>query len=244
MRLNRYLALCGLASRRGAEELITAGRVTVNGKPVTDLATTVEEGRDRVRVDGVPVYPPRQKVYVLLNKPKGVITTAKDEKGRRSVLDLVKLKERVFPVGRLDRNSEGLLLLTNDGELAHRLMHPRFKVQKTYRVQLEQPFDPNDFIALTQGVELEDGRTQPCSARYYGPSPSQIEIRIREGRYHQVRRMFEQLGYSVRSLKRVQYGPLVLEDLPRGRWRMLKQQEVDALFKAVGLHRKGKPNDA
>mgnify|MGYP005838570425 CR=1 FL=1 len=235
IRLNRYLALCGLASRRGAEALIQAGRVSINGKRVTELATAIVDGRDKVMVDGKMVEPRRKKVYVLLNKPKGFITTVKDELDRRSVMELVQLKERVFPVGRLDRNSEGLLLLTNDGELAHRLMHPRFKVAKTYRVRLTHPFDVNHFKALTGGVELEDGVTQPCSARFYGNSPDQVEIRLHEGRNHQVRRMFEALGYEVQALKRVQYGPLSLQGVARGRWRMLSGGEVRQLREAVGL---------
>ncbi len=235
MRLNRYLALCGLASRRKAEEFIAAGRVTVNGRCVTDFAVNIEEGRDRVMVDGRKVEPSSKKVYVLLNKPKGYITTVNDELGRRSVMELVKVKERIFPVGRLDRNSEGLLLLTNDGELAHRLMHPSYKVAKVYRVRLSQPFRPADFPVLTGGMELEDGPTQPCKARFYCEFADQVEIRLKEGRTHQVRRMFEHLGYEVLALKRVQYGPLTLKGTARGHWRMLTPQEVRQLRQAVGL---------
>lgn len=240
IRLNRYLASCGLASRRGAEEMILAGRVALNGKRVTELGTTIVEGRDTVLVDGKRVEPDINKVYVLLNKPKGYITTAKDELGRRDVMELVQLKERIFPIGRLDRNSEGLLLLTNDGDIAHRLMHPSFKVTKTYRVRLEQPFKENDFKVLTSGVMLEDGITQPCRARYSGDSADQIEIQLREGRNHQVRRMLEVLGYEVKALKRVQYGPLTLKGVERGQWRMLSRTEVHQLREAVDLVDTGK----
>ena len=240
IRLNRYLASCGLASRRSAEEMILAGRVTLNGKRVTELGTSVVEGRDTVLVDGKKVEPDINKVYVLLNKPKGYITTAKDELGRRDVMELVQIRERIYPVGRLDRNSEGLLLLTNDGDMAHRLMHPSFKVAKTYRVRLEQPFKEKDFEPLTSGVELDDGITQPCRARYYGDSSDQIEVQLREGRNHQVRRMLEVLGYEVKALKRVQYGPLTLRGVERGQWRMLSRTEVHQLREAVDLVDTGK----
>ncbi|RPH99311.1 MAG: rRNA pseudouridine synthase [Calditrichaeota bacterium] len=235
MRLNRYLATCGIASRRSAEAMIVGGRVLINGKKITDLATTVSPERDVVLVDGKKVEPIRKMVYVLLYKPKGYITTANDELGRKNVLELVKLKERIFPIGRLDRNSEGLLLLTNDGDMAFRLMHPRFKVDKTYRVRLETPFREQDFEAFSNGIELEDGITSPCKAGYLSDSPNLIEIRLHEGRNHQVRRMLNALGYEVAALKRVQYGPLTLKGLARSEWRMLTQFEVMQLRKAVGL---------
>ncbi len=240
MRINRYLALCGLASRRASEEIIKAGRVTVNGKPVVELGTVIDESTDLVRVDGNVVRPARKEVFVLLNKPKGYVTTSNDERGRKTVFDLVKFRERLFAVGRLDVNSEGLLLLTNNGEVAHRLMHPRFKVSKTYRVKLDREFDPKDFAPLTNGLKLEDGWTKPCEAGFYAESAQQVELRLREGKKHQVRRMFEALGYQVKSLKRTQFGHLNIKDLERGKWRLLNRQEINQLKSMVGLEEDSK----
>ena len=235
MRLNKFLAWCGIASRRKADELIAEGHVKLNGKRITEMGTTVDESSDVVTVDGKRIEPIRNKVYILMNKPKGVITTAKDELGRKNVLDLIDIRERVFPVGRLDRNSEGLLLLTNDGEMANRLPHPRYKVTKTYRARLDRPVDPDDLEPLASGIELEDGKTAPARAHFYADSPDRIELQIREGRKHQVRRMFEALGYEVKALKRTRFGPLNLKGVERGRWRLLSRTEVWQLRKAVGL---------
>ncbi len=234
-RLNKYLATCGVASRRGADEMISQGRVKLNGKRVTELGVSVDEHNDVVTVDGKRVAPIRNKVYILMNKPKGVITTAKDELGRKNVLDLIDIRERVFPVGRLDRNSEGLLLLTNDGEMANRLMHPRYKVNKTYRARLDRPLEPDDMEPLSSGIELEDGKTAPAHIRFYADAADRVELQIREGRKRQVRRMFEALGYEVKALKRTQFGPLKLKGVERGRWRLLSRTEVWQLRKAVGL---------
>ena len=233
MRLNKYLATCGVASRRGADALIEQGRVQINGTRVTQLGVSVNERNDQVTVDGKPVSPILNKVYIMMNKPKGIITTAKDEHGRKHVMDMIHIRERVFPVGRLDRNSEGLLFLTNDGEMANRLLHPRYKVSKTYRVKLDRPFDSDDMDSLVSGIQLEDGVTAPCRARMY--SPERVELQIREGRKHQVRRMFQALGYEVKALKRTQFGPLTLKHLDRGKWRLLSRTEVWQLRKAVDL---------
>lgn len=235
MRINRYLATCGVASRRAAEALVTAGRVTVNGVVITDLATRIDETRDRVELDGKAMQSAPETLYLVLNKPKGYVTTASDDLGRKTVLDLVDLAERVFPVGRLDYNSTGLLLLTNDGELAYRLTHPRYKVPKLYRAILDRDFRPDDFPALTRGVDLEDGATQPCQARHYAPERDHVEIELREGRQQQVRRMFATLGYRVKALNRIRFGPLLLGGLPRGRWRFLDPAEIMALRQAAGL---------
>jgi len=235
MRINRYLAACGLGSRRAVENLIRERRIAVNGEIIDSLATRIDEELDRVTLDGNHLAPAADSVYVLLNKPKGYITTASDEKGRRTVLELVPLPQRIFPVGRLDYNTTGLLLLTNDGELAHRLTHPRFKVPKLYHAVLESPFDPQHFEPLTTGVTLEDGITQPCSARFYGDSRQEVEIELREGRQQQVRRMFAALGYRVKNLGRVRFGPIKLSGLPRGEWRYLEDEEVRSLRAAVGL---------
>jgi pseudouridine synthase len=233
IRINRYLARHGIASRRNAEGLIRDGRVELNGKRVVDLATRVDPTRDTVRVDGRVLKQPERKRYVILNKPRGVITTVRDERDRKTVLDLVPFKQRLFPVGRLDAKSEGLLLLTNDGTLTHKLMHPSFKVNKIYRVRLDREFHPDHFEPLTTGLELDDGMTAPCKARYYTGELSRVEISLHEGRNRQVRRMFEALGYTVESLKRVRYGPLMLGDLPRGKWRLLTPKEVRLLKLAV-----------
>ena len=235
MRINKYLAACGVASRRAAEQLILDGRVRINGKVVTDLATQVNADRDEVRLDGKEIKPDARSRYIMLNKPKGVVVTAKDEKGRKTVTDLVRSRERIFPVGRLDIDTEGLLILTNDGDLAYRLMHPRYQISKTYRVRLASPFHVADFEPLTKGIELEEGLTLPSQAYYYTDDPSRVELRVTEGRYHLVRRMFEALGYEIKSLKRIQIGPLSLGTLARGHWRPLNAMEVDYLKQAVGL---------
>lgn len=238
MRLNRFLASCGIASRRAAEVYIKAGRVTIDGTVVKELGTTVDISGQQVCVDGKSMMPVRQKIYVLLNKPKGYVTTAKDEKGRRTIFDLVGVKERLFPVGRLDSDSEGLLLLTNDGDLAHRMMHPRYKLIKTYRVKLDRDFNKNDFTRLTQGVELDDGVTAPCQANFFVDAANRIEIKLFEGKKRQIRRMFEALAYDVKALKRVQMGPLLLTGTLRGEWRYLTKGEIKQLYMATGLLRK------
>jgi len=236
MRINKYLASCGVASRRASEKYILDGRVTVNGKTVTDLATQIDEQQDVVQVDDKTVHPARKTMYVLLHKPKDVITTVHDERGRRTVMDLVDVKESLFPVGRLDRDTEGLLLLTNDGEMANRLMHPSYKIMKTYRVRLNKKFHPDDFDRLESGIELEDGKTAPCRARYYTDEPNRVELQMHEGRKRQIRRMFEALGYRIRHLKRVQYGPIFLKGVERGEWRFLKAGEIKQLRKATKLN--------
>jgi 23S rRNA pseudouridine2605 synthase len=224
MRLNAYLARSGIASRRGADELIKAGRVQVNGAP-GQLNTFVRRG-DRVEVDGEAVEP-QQLAYVLLNKPPGTLTTARDPRGRPTVLDLVDLPERVVPVGRLDADTTGALLLTNDGPLAHRLAHPRYSVGKVYEAEVEGRPTPDALRRLEEGVELEDGRTAPARARLLGPST--IELVLHEGRKHQVRRMCEAVGHPVRRLHRSAYAGLTVEGLEPGRWRELEPSEVTRL---------------
>jgi len=224
MRLNAFLARAGVASRRGADELIKSGRVQVNGRG-GELNTFVETG-DRVEVDGRPVSAQRL-AYVLLHKPAGVVTTARDPRGRPTVVDLVRDWPRVVPVGRLDLDTTGALLLTNDGPLAHRLAHPRYGVVKVYEVQLESDPDNRALRALAGGVELEDGRTAPADVRRVGPA--QIELALHEGRRHQVKRMCAAVGHPVRRLHRSRYAGLGLEGLAPGRWRELREAEVAAL---------------
>ena len=224
MRLNAYLARAGVASRRGADELIKEGRVTVNGEP--GQLNTFVESHDRVEVDGEPVAL-QQLRYVLLHKPAGTVTTARDPQGRPTVVQLVDVPERVVPVGRLDADTTGALLLTNDGPLAHRLAHPRYGVEKVYEVEVEGR--PSDAVlrALAEGVELEDGVTAPATVRCL--APSRIELTLHEGRNRQVRRMCEAVGYPVRRLHRSRYAGLDLKGLGPGDWRELTGAEVDAL---------------
>ncbi len=224
VRLNRYLASAGVAARRSADELIRAGRVTVNGA-VAELGTAVEEG-DRVEVDGRPVAV-EALVHLMLHKPAGVVTTASDTHGRQTVLDLVHAPERVFPVGRLDRDTTGLLLLTNDGGLAHRLMHPRHGVPKTYRVTVKGTPSDEALARLAGGVELDDGPTAPAEVRRIGPG--ELELTIHEGRNRQVRRMCDAVGHPVRTLHRSAYAGLELGGLALGRWRPLTEAEVETL---------------
>jgi 23S rRNA pseudouridine2605 synthase len=224
VRLNAYLARAGVASRRKADELIKAGRVTVNGEP--GRLNTFVGGSDRVEVDGKLVAAQRLR-YVLLHKPAGTVTTARDPQGRRTVVDLVRLPERVVPVGRLDADTTGALLLTNDGPLAHRLAHPRYGVEKVYDVEVEGEPDDAALRALAEGVELEDGLTAPARARRLGPS--RIELTLHEGRKHQVKRMCETVGHPVRRLHRSRYAGLGVEGLEPGRWRELEPSELAAL---------------
>ncbi|CUS82013.1 pseudouridine synthase [Candidatus Kryptobacter tengchongensis] len=236
IRLNKYLAMCGIASRRKADELIQQGRVAVNGEVITQLGIKIDPRKDKVTVDGKPVKPEEKLVYIVLNKPKDCITTVKDEKGRRTVLDLVKVKQRIFPVGRLDRNTTGVLLLTNDGELAYRLMHPKYKIEKAYKVEIDKPIKPEDIEKLKRGIMLDGRKTEACDI-YILPDSDRKElgITIHEGRYRQIRRMFERLGYKVRKLHRVSFGGITVSGMKRGEWRYLTEKEIRKLKKLVGL---------
>ena len=224
MRLNAYLARAGVASRRGAEELIRAGRVRVNGE-VAGLATFVER-TDRVELDGRPLGL-EPLAYVLRHKPAGVVTTASDPHGRRTVVDLLDLQQRVVPVGRLDADTTGALLLTNDGPLAHRLMHPRYEVDKVYEVEVEGDPDDEALRRLAEGIELDDGPTAPAGVRRVGAS--RLELTLHEGRKHQVKRMCEAVGHPVRRLHRSRYAGLTVAGLDPGEWRELTREEVAAL---------------
>jgi 23S rRNA pseudouridine2605 synthase len=224
MRLNAYLARAGVASRRGADELIKAGRVRVNGEP--GRLNTFVEGGDVVEVDGAAVSPQRL-TYVLLHKPSGVVTTVRDPHGRPTVVDLVRARERVVPVGRLDADTTGALLLTNDGPLAHRLAHPRYGVEKVYEVEVDGDPDEEALRRLREGVELEEGGTAPARADRLGHG--RIELTLHEGRKHQVKRMCETVGHPVRRLHRSRYAGLTLERLAPGEWRELTEREVELL---------------
>ena len=224
VRLNRFLASAGLGSRRGVDQLIRERRVTVNGA-VAELGATVDEADD-VRVDGRRVSAEHHET-VLLNKPAGVVTTVRDPQGRRTVIDLVESAVRLFPVGRLDRDTTGALLLTNDGDLAHHLMHPRHGVEKTYVVDVDGDPGEDALEALRRGVQLDDGLTAPAQVRRL--APGRIELRIHEGRNRQVRRMCEAVGHPVRHLHRSCYAGLTVDDLAAGNWRRLTGDELSAL---------------
>jgi len=233
VRLNAYLARAGMASRRGADELIKAGRVTVNGEQ--GQLNTFVEPHDRVAVDGAPVAAQELR-YMLLHKPAGTVTTARDPQGRPTVVELVDVPERVVPVGRLDVDTTGALLLTNDGPLAHRLAHPRYEVEKVYVADVDGEPDAAALQALAEGVELEDGLTAPATVRCL--APSRIELVLHEGRNRQVRRMLEAVGHPVRRLHRSVYAGLTLEGLEPGAWRELEPSEVERL---TILRREPKP---
>jgi 23S rRNA pseudouridine2605 synthase len=224
VRLNAYLARAGVASRRGSDELIKAGRVLVNGAP--GQLNTFVEGTDRVEVDGREVAP-QLLAHVLLHKPAGVVTTARDPQGRPTVVDLVTHVSRVVPVGRLDVDTTGALLLTNDGQLAHRLAHPRFGVEKVYEAEVGGSPGEKVLQALREGVELDDGITAPAQVRRVGPHT--IELVIHEGRNRQVKRMFDAVGHPVRSLHRSKYAGLALDGLDSGASRELTRAEVERL---------------
>jgi 23S rRNA pseudouridine2605 synthase len=227
MRLAKYLAHAGVASRRSAEELIAAGRVRVGGEVVTDPAREVEED-SKVEVNDRRVAAEPREVWAV-NKPKGVVSTAREPGRRRTVTELVDSPRRLYPVGRLDANSTGLILLTNDGELTNRLTHPRYEVAKTYLLQLSRPPSEADLDRLRRGVRLEDGPTAPAEVERLGER--EVEITIREGRKRQVRRMAEAIGNEVEELTRIRIGSLDLGDLRRGEARRLDRREIAALWK-------------
>jgi 23S rRNA pseudouridine2605 synthase len=227
VRLAKFLAHAGVASRRAAERLVAEGRVTIDGALVTDPARDVGDAH-AVAVDGEPVRGEEPRVVYALHKPAGVVSTARDTHGRPTVVDLVPGGRRLYPVGRLDAGTTGLILLTNDGELANRLTHPRYEVPRTYRATVGgPPLTEKALRALRAGVELEDGRTAPARVRRLDPRT--LEITIHEGRKRQVRRMCEAVGHPVKALVRVRFGPLALGDLPAGRARRLTAAEVRAL---------------
>ncbi len=229
LRLNKYMANSGICSRREADEYITGGKVKVNGEVVTELGTKITRN-DVVEYDGKVVTPER-KCYVLLNKPKDCVTTNDDPNGRTTVLDIVKgaCQERIYPVGRLDRNTTGVLLLTNDGDLASKLTHPKFVKKKIYHVWTDKEISEEDMQRIADGIELEDGEIHADAISYVSDDRNQAGIEIHSGRNRIVRRIFEHLGYRVTKLARVYFAGLTKKNLPRGRWRYLSQEEVNYL---------------
>lgn len=230
MRLQKYLSQAGVASRRKAEELIARGLVRVDGRVVTTPGITVDPETASVEVNGLPVQS-EIKIYLLLNKPAGYLCALKDRFGRPLVTDLIRdISQRVYHVGRLDLDSEGLLILTNDGDFAQRLTHPRHQIEKTYRLKLRGPLDNRAAEMLGKGPRLDDGfRTAPARVKILSRDRSRIEVSIREGKKRQVKRMLKAVGNEVIYLKRVAIGPLPLGDLPRGKWRKLTPREIETL---------------
>ena len=231
MRLQKYMASCGAASRRTAEKMIAEGRVQVNGRVITEMGVQVEEG-DEVRLDGRVIRPEETKKYVIYHKPAGEVTTVSDPEGRACVLDHFRdYPVRLYPVGRLDYDSEGLLLLTNDGALTERMLHPSHQVDKTYLARVSGRVTPEELQRLRRGILLDDHRTAPAKARLIRQEEdaAQVLLTIHEGRNRQVRRMCEEVGHPVLQLRRVKFGPLELGDLPRGRWRELTEEELRRL---------------
>lgn len=235
IRLNKYIASAGICSRREADTLIQNKKVAVNGKIITELGTKISP-KDKVTVDGLAINP-EEFVYILLNKPKNTITTTSDEKDRKTVLDVIEKATgaRVYPVGRLDRNTTGLLLLTNDGEMAHRLMHPSYKVRKVYQVETNMILSDEQLTMLRQGVQLEDGPARAYRVDRHPEFVNVIKISIIEGRNHQVKRMIQAVGAEVITLKRIIYAGLTIGSLRQGKWRNLTKKEVSELRQLVKL---------
>jgi 23S rRNA pseudouridine2605 synthase len=238
MRINRFLARAGVSSRRAADDLIRSGRVSVNGQTVTRLATTVDPERDKVEVDGRPVSLPGSFTYIVMNKPHGIVVTMSDPQGRRTVADLLgELPAGVVPVGRLDSATEGLLILTDDGDLAHRIAHPSFELDKVYEVEASGELSDSDRACLKRGIVLDGRTTSPAVVEVLSATGNRTRARItiHEGRKRQVRRMFEAVNHPVTKLTRVRVGPIELGDLPAGQWRHLSEHEVSELQGALGL---------
>lgn len=234
IRLNKYIADAGYCSRRKADELIASGVVKVNGRIIIDLGTKVQPDA-LVTINGDPISYIIRHRYIVLNKPKDYITTTSDDQGRKTVMELIKSPVRVFPVGRLDRNTTGVLLLTNDGELANRLMHPKYRVERIYQVGLDKELDFKHAQKLSEGIELEDGMTSPCELFINPKDKTDVTISLTEGKNREVRRMFEALGYEVKKLHRKFYANISVSGMARGESRFLDKKEILALKKIVGL---------
>ena len=244
-RLQKIISKAGAASRREAERLILAGRVTLNGRVVTELGTQADGEQDVIAIDGASISAPKQKLYFLLNKPKRCISAVKDDRGRRTVIDLLpEVEEYIYPVGRLDYDTEGLLLLTNDGDLMNGLLHPRYEIEKTYIAKAQGVVTGEDIKKLCRGIMLEDGMTAPARAKLLERADNgswcRVQLIIHEGRNRQVRRMLQAIGHRVQELKRVAFAGLTLEGVPRGGYRSLTGEEVARLKKIAGTAA-GKP---
>ena len=228
IRLNKYMADCGVDSRRGCDKIIQEGRVRVNNKLVNELGFMVNEDNDTVKVDGKKIVLKNKNIYIMLHKPKGFVTTVKDEKERKTVMELVDVKTRVYPVGRLDYDTEGLLLLTNDGDMTYKLTHPKYEVTKKYVARIEGEVTEKDLEQLRKGVEIDGKKTAPAKAKLVEKYDDgcKVELTIHEGRNHQVKKMFEAIGKNVAFLKRTEMGEIHLGGLSRGKWRYLNDKEI------------------
>ncbi len=235
IRLNKFLASAGVASRRKCDDLIASGKVKVNGEVNTKLGLRIDDEQDEVEFEDTIVYPVEKKIYVVVNKPVGFVSTVQDEHDRKTVIDLLPISERIFPVGRLDYDSTGVLLLTNDGPLSHRLTHPSYEIEKTYYVLLDKVITPKDLYHVEHGINLDGKKTHPCKAsqvRVYD-NCSLLSISIHEGRNRQIRRMFEVLEYEVQELDRIRFANIDLSGLKRGEWRHLIKHEISKLKETV-----------
>ena len=228
-RLQKYMASCGIASRRKCEELILAGKVTVNGKYIKELGTKIKIDTDIVEYNGSVIKPESKKVYILLNKPEGYITSVKDEKDRKTVLDIVKVKERIFPIGRLDYDSSGLIILTNDGEIYNKIIHPRVSITKKYIVVVDGEFKEKELSKFKKGIDIGGYVTAPAEIKKlkYEDNKTTLEIGIHEGKNRQIRRMCSALNHNVLSLKRIAVGKIKLGNLKRGEYRVLSDDELN-----------------
>ncbi|MEW5794981.1 MAG: pseudouridine synthase [Candidatus Zixiibacteriota bacterium] len=238
IRINKYLSLCGVTSRRGADDLITAGRVTLDGCPLTERGTVVNTDTDLVKVDGVEARPVTEKVYVVLNKPNMTMTTLHDPFKRRTVVDYLRnLPHRVYPVGRLDYDAEGVLLLTNDGDLAFRLAHPRYQVPKIYEAQVEGRFDKEDADRIKRGIKLDDGAIGHAKVLIlgYGADQTRLRLLLTEGRKREVKQLCKAVGHPVIRLRRVEFAGIQLKSLRTGQYRHLTRAEISRLRQMVGL---------
>lgn len=235
MRLNKFLAHAGIASRRKCDELIEAGHISVNGEQITRLGVVIDEHKDKVTYKSEPVHLKSAHTYVVLNKPQGVVTTANDQYARQTVVDLIGIVDRIYPVGRLDYDTSGTLILTDDGELTNTLIHPNFKVTKVYHALLDKVIRPVDLHKLRQGVMLDDKKTIPCKIREIRiiNNCSFLEIELQEGRNRQIRRMFELFDYIVEKLERISFAGITCKGLQPGEWRYLKAQEIAALKERI-----------
>ncbi len=243
-RIQKFISRVGYASRRQAEELIALGKVKVNGEKAV-IGQKINPERDIVEINGKKLELSQKLIYLVMNKPKGYLVTAKDEFGRKTIFSLIKKvieKEKVhlFSVGRLDKNSEGLLLITNDGNLAYRLTHPRFKVKKVYQVEVKGKPSKKLLDKLSFGIELENGVTQPCEVNLIEKleKTTKLQVVLKEGKKRQIRRMFEKIGHPIVRLKRIAFGPIILKELPLGKYRYLTSEEIKLLKKSVGLEQR------
>lgn len=232
VRINKFIATYGDIARRKVDEYILQGRVTINGISIKQPGFKINPEKDKVSVDGEPIKISTKKIYIILYKPENVISSVSDDKHRKTVVDLIKIKERIFPIGRLDYDTTGLILLTNDGDFANKLMHPKFKVEKTYLVKISRPLEEKHKIKLINGIKIEGRKTSPCKISF--PKRNDftfVSITLQEGRNRQVRHMFEHYGYFIRSLHRSAYGSLTLAGLKSGEWRYLNTKEIESLIK-------------